>query len=177
MKKRLKSSFPAFIVFSILLVLIVALILNQKFLFPEKVSEDNQSVVPNITLASSAPESPTPSPKILASPSPKPTLKPIPTPTAKTTNLDDLFAKYGSKYGVDVGLLKKIAGCESGFDPNQVTGDYAGLFQFGSQAWIDARGRIGLDNNQILRFNAEESIKTAAFEINYKGTSGWSDCD
>jgi soluble lytic murein transglycosylase-like protein len=94
-----------------------------------------------------------------------------------TPSLEDLFTKYGKIYNVDKELLKKIAGCESGFNPNAVNNDYAGLFQFASFAWIEARGRIGLNNDLSLRFNAEESIKTAAFEINYKGTSGWSDCD
>lgn len=123
-----------------------------------------------------------PTPTFTLTPIPTKTYIPIPSLTAipvtiTSPNFDDLFAKYGNQYNVDKELLKRIAGCESGFNPNDVTNDYAGLFQFGSLPWIEARGRMGLSNDQNLRFNAEESIKTAAFEIDYKGTSGWSDCN
>jgi soluble lytic murein transglycosylase-like protein len=107
-----------------------------------------------------------------------PTSTPIPFPTrAAPSDLDALFEKYGNQYHVDKELLKKIARCESNFDPNATNKDYAGLFQFASFAWVEARGRMGLNDDLNLRFNAEEAIRTAAFEINYKGTSGWSDCD
>jgi hypothetical protein len=125
-----------------------------------------------------------PIPTLTQTPTPTltPTFTPTPTPTPipviiTSPSLEDLFIKYGKQYNVDKELLKKIAGCESGFNPNAVKDDYAGLFQFASFAWIEARGRMGLSNDLSLRFNAEESIRTAAFEINYKGTSGWSDCD
>lgn len=127
----------------------------------------------------------TPTPTLLLTPTAKPKITFTPTPTpaftmqtsSPQTNFDELFAKYGAQYGVDPEKLKSIASCESGFDPNQVTGIYGGLFQFSSLAWSEARGRIGLDATDSLRFNAEESIRTAAHEIQIKGTSGWSDCD
>lgn len=111
-------------------------------------------------------------------PTPIPTSPtPIITVTTSSTNLEELFGKYASQYNVSKDLLKKIAGCESGFNPNAVNNDYAGLFQFASFAWREARSRLGADDNLDLRFNPEESIRTAAHEISYKGTSGWSDCD
>lgn len=122
-------------------------------------------------------DTPIPSPSLIPSSTRIPTIVLTTKPTVKAFSLDELFAKYGAQYHVDPGVLKKIAGCESGYDAGQITGDYAGLFQFASFAWIEARGRMGLPADQSLRFNAEESIRTAAFEINYKGTSGWSDCD
>lgn len=126
---------------------------------------------------------PTPLPTLTPVPTRIPTVSPTPTPfqnptsTPKPLSLDELFAKYGAQYNVSPDVLKKIAGCESGFNPNAVRDDYAGLFQFASFAWVEARARIGLSNDQNLRFNAEESIRTAAHEINFKGTSGWSDCE
>lgn len=131
--------------------------------------------MPTPTLTSTPTPTLTPAPIPTSTPSPLP---PTPKPTIITApNLEELFTKYGNQYNVSPETLKKIASCESGFNPNTVTQDYAGLFQFASFAWTEARGRIGLNNDQNLRFNAEESIRTAAFEINYKGTSGWSDCD
>ena len=128
------------------------------------------------------------SPTLIPSPNPinTPTLTLTPTIEPKVTkvslfspqsSLDELFLKYGNYYGVDPGILKSIASCESGFDVNQITGDYAGLFQFGSIPWQEARARLGENADLSLRFNAEESIKTAAHEIQIKGTSGWDDCD
>jgi len=173
MKKRIKLFHITLITFGMFLIL---LILIQQFLLFNKVSKYDQK--------DASEKTPTNSPSPTSTPPPTPILSPTPIFRSNATpkivaapNLDDLFAKYGGQYGVDVRLLKKIAGCESGFDPNQVTGDYAGLFQFGSVPWVEARGRIGLNADQSLRFNAEESIRTAAFEISHFGTSGWSDCD
>jgi hypothetical protein len=80
-------------------------------------------------------------------------------------------------YVVSKDLLQKIADCESEFNTNATNGDYAGMFQYSTLAWKAARGRIGLDSNPSLRFNAEESIKTAAHEIQTRGTSSWPNCD
>lgn len=159
----------------------IAIILGiSSLLLQFKISTSKPAEPQSISTPTSAPTSiptstltPTPT-KIIPTQiiSPKPTAN-----TSKPQTLDDLFIKYGAIYNVNPDVLKKIAECESGFDVNQITGDYAGLFQFASFAWREARGRIGLPDDLNLRFNAEESIRTAAFEINYKGTSGWDDCD
>lgn len=162
----------AFIFFLIPLTIVLVIVISG-ILFNSKkliINEIPSSITPTPTISTTPTFTPTPSPE--------PTLIPTSIPQTTTTkSLDYLFTLYGSRYGVDSQVLKKIAGCESGFDVNQITGDYAGLFQFGSTPWIEARGRLGENNDLNLRFNAEESIKTAAHEIQIKGTSGWGDCD
>ncbi len=182
MKKRIKFPQGTLIVVGMFLILLVLiqrlLLLPQVLKYDQKVSEETPIKAPEATSIASPVLTPSPTPHPALKAIPTPSLKPAATPKIVTApTLDDLFAKYGAQYGVSVGLLKKIAGCESGFDPNQITGDYAGLFQFGSTPWVEARGRMGLSSDQKLRFNAEESIKTASFEISHFGTSGWSDCD
>jgi len=96
----------------------------------------------------------------------------------KTKDLDihSAFKEYSQKYGVDEGLLKKIAECESGFNPEAVNGPYAGMFQFTSSSWISTRTEMGLNADPDLRFNGSESIRTAAFKISKYGTSAWPVC-
>lgn len=91
-------------------------------------------------------------------------------------DLDGLFTKYSSEFGVDKNLLTKIADCESHFHQSSVNGDYAGMFQFSSGTWIGTRSQMGLDTNSDLRFSAEESIRTAAFKISRGGVSAWANC-
>lgn len=158
----------------LLLATIIVIVFGGVF-FQFKIKLDKQLEIPIPTLAPTPTVTFTLTPTILIPTriiSPKPTVI-----ISIPLTLDELFVKYGSQYNVSPDVLRKIAGCESGYDVNQVTGDYAGLFQFALFAWVEARGRMGLSNDQSLRFNAEESIRTAAFEINYKGTSGWDDCD
>lgn len=168
----------------VLFLFLILLISNFQILSPQLETKYKNLLGRKIAKTPTSSLTPTssPTPTFTPSPTPTPTFVPTTTPTpipvAKTSlSLEELFTKYGSQYNVDKELLKKIAGCESGFDPSQITGIYAGLFQFADFAWTEARGRMGLSSDQSLRFNAEESIRTAAFEINYKGTSGWSDCD
>lgn len=136
---------------------------------------------------------PSPTIFIYSGPTLTPTLIPteIPTPTiAEPTKiisvikpdivtvpeLETLFQKYGNEYGVDTSLLKQIAKCESGFNPQSDTGRYAGMFQFLSSTWINWRNRMGLDPNSDLRKNAEESIRTAAFMISQGQKRAWAAC-
>lgn len=165
MKKWLIAAIVLLIVSSFLF-----LVLNQKF------NSQKESANISITPINSSTPTSSPSPTISSSPTIAPKITKASVSNTQTT-LDELFVKYGNTYGVDPVVLKNIASCESGFDPNQITGDYAGLFQFGSIAWQEARGRLGENPDLSLRFNAEESIKTAAHEIQIKGTSGWDDCD
>lgn len=73
-------------------------------------------------------------------------------------------------------MLKKIAVCESKLNPQARNGDYGGMYQFSSGAWINVRRAMNDNDNPELRFNAEESINTAAFKIATSGTSGWPNC-
>lgn len=103
-----------------------------------------------------------------------------PTPTriiASAGEIDGYFEKYSHEYSVDINLLRKIAVCESGYNTNSKSKHgYAGMFQFSESAWRGARNRMGQDNNPDLRFNPEESIKTAAFKISRDGTGAWPSC-
>ena len=73
-------------------------------------------------------------------------------------------------------LLKKIAFCESGMNPNSTNGPYGGMYQFTVETWQATRGLMGVDTNPDLRFNAEEAIETAAFKIANKGEQAWKNC-
>lgn len=122
---------------------------------------------------------PTTTPSPTLTPTPTITLTPSPTPIPiiiAPKELDDLFVKYGNEYSVDKELLKRIANCESTLNINATAGDYAGLFQFSKQTWINTRLIMGADANIDLRFNAEESIKTAAFLISRGKTGIWPNC-
>lgn len=117
--------------------------------------------------------------------SPSPTLTPSPTATPSPTlvpviilpeDLDKLFTKYCDEYSVDKELLKRIAKCESGLNPNAGSNKYAGLFQFAEPIWIQTRTLLGQNPDTSLRFNAEEAIKTAAFMISQGHFGIWPNC-
>ena len=110
-------------------------------------------------------------------PNPSPTTTPTPSPTSTpTTNLNELFAKYSIMYPVNEETLRKIAICESKLNPNAQNGPYAGLYQFTLTAWSRVRNQMNADPNPDLRYNPEEVIKTAAFEISQHGTTAWPNC-
>jgi hypothetical protein len=87
-----------------------------------------------------------------------------------------LIEKYASEYGVNKDMMIGIAKCESGFRENAVNGPYAGIYQFVSGTWISNRRAMGLDENLDLRYNAEESVKTAAFKMSRDGFGAWPVC-
>ena len=110
-------------------------------------------------------------------PSPTPTPTPLPTPIpVSPEELENLFNKYANEYSIDKNLLKKIASCESNFNPNAEFRDYAGLFQFSKETWITSRSLMGFDSNPDLRFNAEEAIRTASFKIARGELFAWPNC-
>lgn len=108
----------------------------------------------------------------------EPTEAPTPEPTnPPAPELEAMFDKYSSEYGVDKELMKKIARCESGFNTtSNNSGIYLGMFQFGSQTWVANRNRMGLDANPNLRTNPEEAIRTAAYVISTRGPGAWPNC-
>ncbi len=127
--------------------------------------------------------SPSPLPSPSLSPSPTPNISPSPSPSPSPVvkipspaELDSFFAKYSAEYGVDEGLLRQIAVCESGYNTQAVNEPYGGLYQFTASAWRKSRQAMGLDCNPQLRFDAEEAIKTAAFKIVHEGTAAWPNC-
>lgn len=122
---------------------------------------------------------PTPTPLPTATPTPiksEPTPQPPLSIPVSSQDLENHFSKYSSEYGIDKELLKRIAACESGFNTNSRNGDYGGMYQFASSSWQSTRASMGMDQNTDLRFNAEESIRTAAFKISRGGSSAWPSC-
>lgn len=94
------------------------------------------------------------------------------------SDLDALFEKYASEYGLSASVIKHIAKCESGLRPEALSsnGLYGGLFQFVASTWSGNRKSMGLDPDPQLRFNAEEAIKTAAYKISRDGYGAWPVC-
>jgi hypothetical protein len=121
--------------------------------------------------------SPTAKPSNTPSPSPSSTPAPIVLQTKVTsTELETFFTKYSDQYKVDKELLKRIAKCESGFNPNAKNLSYLGLYQFSESTWSSQRKKMGLSSDITLRTNAEESIKTAAHMIANGGQNAWPNC-
>ncbi|OGM20136.1 hypothetical protein A2955_01895 [Candidatus Woesebacteria bacterium RIFCSPLOWO2_01_FULL_37_19] len=101
----------------------------------------------------------------------------IRTEVKKTANeIESLIESYAKFYGVDSIVMKAIARCESGYRPEAVNGPYAGIYQFLASTWNSNRRAMGLDENPQLRFNAEESVKTAAFKMSRDGFGAWPVC-
>jgi len=94
-----------------------------------------------------------------------------------TGDVEEFFGKYSSQFGVDPELLKRIANCESSFNPNARNLDYGGMYQFSEESWISTRIGMGQNTDPALRFNAEESIKTAAYKLSLpNGANAWPSC-
>jgi sulfur relay (sulfurtransferase) DsrC/TusE family protein len=95
-----------------------------------------------------------------------------------TTHVDviSFIEKYSEEYNVDRDMMIIIAKCESGFRAEAVNGPYAGVYQFLTSTWVSNRNAMGLDPEPSLRFNAEESVRTAAFKMGRDGFSAWPTC-
>lgn len=126
---------------------------------------------------------PTPSPEPTSSPKPtiKPTIKPTPTPIPQPqftqSQIYEFTNRFAGQYGVDPNVIRHIAQCESGFNPNAKYLNYVGLFQFDAATWKNLRAKMGEDENADLRANAEEAVQTAAYAIS-KGSRGiWPNCN
>lgn len=126
-------------------------------------------------------QSPTPSPT--PSPSPSPTARPTKTPAPTSTptpvppqEVNALIDRFSAQYNVDPNVMRHIAICESGFNPNAVNGAYAGLFQFGPVTWQNIRALIGEDTDINLRFSAEEAAQTAAYALSQGKRGIWPNC-
>ncbi len=112
-------------------------------------------------------------PTLTPTPTPVPTITPTP---ISLTALEYLFTKYSGSESISRELLRKIAVCESGLNPNARNGIYGGLFQFSEGSWITTRRKMNMDTNPNLRFDLEQSIRTAAFKIALDGPNAWPNC-
>lgn len=137
------------------------------------------SPTPTMTPFPTATSTPTPTPTSTPTPTPLPTAtpSPLPTPTPMPrSSYESDFDSASSQYNVSKDKLKKIAMCESGINPAAVNGPYGGMFQFTADTWTSTRRQMGRDENPDLRFNAKESIDTAAYKISVGGENAWANC-
>ena len=98
---------------------------------------------------------------------------PAPEPPVK---VHEYFHTYAGQFNLDAGKLERIANCESHYHTTSDTGTYGGMFQFSASTWRSTRNDMGLDPDPALRFNAEESVRTAAFKISHGGLGAWPVC-
>lgn len=88
----------------------------------------------------------------------------------------NMIQTYAGQYNADSAKMIAIAYCESGLRSNAVNGPFAGVYQFLSSTWQSNRRAMGLDPDPTLRYNIEESIKTAAFKMGRDGYGAWPAC-
>jgi soluble lytic murein transglycosylase-like protein len=125
---------------------------------------------------------PTPTLMVLPTLTPTPFPTRIPTPTTvpqpkfKPEEIQAFIERFAAQYSVDPNVLRYIAVCESGFNPNAVNGLYAGLYQFSKITWKSNRLTMGEDTDANLRFNAEEATQTAAYLISRGRKEIWPNC-
>lgn len=133
-----------------------------------------QTGVVTVTQTTSVTSTPTAEAMLTVTPTPTSS----PTPQVSSLNTFELINIYAGQYGVDSGMLRKIADCESHFNTNAVgpKGLYVGMFQFGVGSWQSVRNLMKLDPNPDLRKVSEESIKTAAYALSLGKASMWPNC-
>jgi hypothetical protein len=120
----------------------------------------------------------TPSKTLSLTPTPSPITTPIVSITAPASSqeINGFIEKYAVEYGVDPHILRGIAMCESGFNPSAVNKNYTGLYQFSPSTWKTNRSEMQADQNPDLRFNAEESVRTAAYMLSVGKRRSWPVC-
>ena len=129
------------------------------------------------TLAPSPSLTPTPSPKPSPTNIPTPSLTPTPKPPIMApAAVSHWFSEFSAIYGVDEEKLKRIADCESHFNPGVWAPPYAGMFQFTESTWTTYRNMMGKDPNIDLRFGAREAVETAAFALSIEKDHLWPVC-
>lgn len=141
-------------------------------------SQATPTPIPTLTPTPTPEPTPTLTPSPTPIPSPTPSLSPTSVPQPKHTQAEihGFVERFAVQYSVDPNVLRHIATCESGFNASAVNGPYAGLYQFGSSAWKNNRVLMGEDADLSLRFNAEESVQTAAFIVGRGIKNIWPNC-
>ncbi len=125
-------------------------------------------------------ETPTPEPTQTQTPKPtiKPTIAPTVPPAPKYTSqqINEFIDRFAGQYAVDPNIVRHIALCESGFNPEAVNGPYSGLFQFGSNTWQNYRIKMGENPEPNLRVDAEEAVQTASYALSLGNGKIWPNC-
>jgi len=123
---------------------------------------------------------PTPEPTVEPTLVPTGIITPVPTvnpqPNFTSEQINGFIERFASQYGVDPNVLRHVAVCESGFNQSSINGPYAGLYQFSKNSWNNNRLLMGENADPDLRFNAEESVQTAAYIISIGKQSMWPNC-
>jgi len=181
MKKRVRAQWALGGILIALSIIIVLVVKHTTNVLSAETKPPLESIKGNpVVLDFNTPTpTPTPSPTPTPTPTPSPTPSPTPTPTpfqATSQQLNQWFSEYASHYSVDRSYLWNIAACETGLRTNAINWIYGGMFQFSPNTWIANRTLMGLDTNPNLRFNPEESIRTAAFLLSTRGPSAWPHC-
>jgi Soluble lytic murein transglycosylase and related regulatory proteins (some contain LysM/invasin domains) len=96
--------------------------------------------------------------------------------TYTSAEINDFIDRFAGQYGVDPNVLRRVATCESGFNPMATNGTYAGLYQFSASTWASYRNQIGENSSADLRYDAEESVQTAAYVISVGKGFIWPNC-
>lgn len=148
---------------------------NQEKVLSDKIEV---SISPIVTITPT-PE-PTPTPLPTATPTPRPTAVPTPTPKPQpkftSEEIYNMINKYSGEKGVDPNVIRHLAVCESGFNPNARNYIYGGLFQYAPATWKSFRKIMGTDPDPDLRFNAEEAIKTTVYIVSLGRLYHWPNC-
>jgi len=118
---------------------------------------------------------PTPTPKPTIKLTPTPTF--VPQPTFTSEEINGFIERFAAQYGVSPHVLRHIALCESGFNPQARKLSYAGLYQFTANTWKKYRQLMGEEINPDLRFNAEEAVQTAAYILSINKAFIWPSCN
>jgi len=131
-----------------------------------------------VTPSPSPTDSPTPEPTPTPTPvpTPKPTPTPVPQPTYSSQQINEFIDRFAAQYNVSPHILRHIALCESGFNPEALYVGYAGLYQFGPITWKNVRIKMGEDPDISLRYNAEEAVQTAAYNLSINNAGIWPNC-
>ncbi|MBM3283536.1 hypothetical protein FJY90_04815 [Candidatus Gottesmanbacteria bacterium] len=169
---EMQTKFIIFLIPILILIFIFSLVENMNKSRNEVIKSAPVKITPSLALEIVI-ITETPIPTITNKPSLLPTITLTPIPVGA---LNDLFIKYSNRQSVSYEVLKKIAFCESRLNSNARFKDYGGLFQFSTVSWVNTRRNMNLDTNPDLRFNPEESIKTAAFKLATEGIFAWPNC-
>jgi hypothetical protein len=167
----------------ILPILVVVLVgVGVFFYFMNRQKPETKVLAIQTVLVPSPTATDTPTPKTTPSPTPKPkptpsrTPAPTPPPTVTPQQINEFIDRFAGQYAIDPNVVRHVALCESGFKPSAKNSVYAGLFQFNSSTWKNIRIKMGEDPDPALRYNAEEAVQTASYEISLHNGRIWPNC-
>jgi len=105
-----------------------------------------------------------------------PTSFPLSVGNYSSQEINGFIDTFSAQYGQDPNVLRHIAVCESGFNPQATNGPYMGLYQFSSGTWVSYRSGMGEDTNADLRLDAQAAVRTASYVLSVGMSSIWPNC-